>query len=109
LGSLAKLSECAEYKDTINKAYEYCKNKGLLEEIADISFHRKEIDEWIRFKSNVSQTRIPVSVYLMYLEIKVKEEMLSRKKLKNEPNTKHVALCLYKIMEKNLPEKLETI
>jgi hypothetical protein len=104
---LAKLSECLDYRESFNSAWSYCEMNGLLQEISDISLERKEIDAWIRYKIDASPKRVFVSAYLLYLEKAVEARKQGYNKLKNEMNTKHVALCLYKMMEEDLPEKLE--
>ena len=104
---LARLSECLDYKESFKSACSYCETNGLRQEIADMSLEREEIDSWIRYKIDVGHKRVFVSAYLIYLEKAVESRKHKYSKLKNEMNMKHVALCLYKMMEEDLPEKLE--
>ena len=103
---MAKLSECADYSKKFQIAYSYCETNGLLGEIANMSSQRREIDSWIRYKIEASQKRVPVSAYLFYLKKAVEERKDDYKKLKKETNMEHVTLCLYKMIENDLPDKL---
>jgi hypothetical protein len=103
---LAKLSECPEYVEKFRIAYSYCEANGLLRDIANMSAQRQDIDERIRYKVNAGPGRVTVRWYLFYLRAEIQDRKSGYDKLKKDQNIEHVALCLFKMMEDDLPEKL---
>lgn len=104
---MEKLSECADWTEKFRGAFSYCESKGLLEDIAKMSLQeRTEIDGWIRFKINGDGGRCPIPQYLRWLNKAVEERKSNYDWLKQETNTEDVSLCLYKMMENDLPEKI---
>jgi len=75
-----------------------------------MSAQRKEIDEYVRYMVKAGGGGpCPSRDYFFYLDQVVEKRKENYSKLKQETNIRAVSLCLYKIMESNLPRKREMI